>query len=145
MQRRMARVLFPEAELFGGLNFLRQSFQTAAKLAAAERFYGHSSVNPAWWSPKARRFISSSFPAAASAFICLSHSSSGSRGYSSAINSQYSCGESLAMAALISATVDMNKHYKTPPAKARAVSFISLFFSGNGGAKFSSKCRKARD
>ena len=50
LQRRMARVLFPEDELFvgEGLNSLRQSFQTAAKLAAAERFYGHSSVNPAW-------------------------------------------------------------------------------------------------
>jgi hypothetical protein len=63
--------------------------------------------------------MKSSLPAAASAFICLSQSSSGSRGYSSVINSQYSSGESLAMASLISAIVDMAKGYRTGPAKAR--------------------------
>jgi len=39
----------------------------------------------------------------------------------------------------------MNKHYKREPAGARAASFISLFFSGNGGAKFSRKWREARE
>ena len=97
----------------GGPRVLRERFQTAAELATAERPYGHSSVSPASCSSSARRFISSNLPAAASAFICLSHSSSGRRGRNSAINSQYSRGESLAMASLISATVDIVKHYKT--------------------------------
>src|SRR6266705_4911920 len=55
------------------------------------------------------RSIKSSFPEATSAFICLSQSSSGKAGRSSAINSQYSSGESLAMASLISPTVDTMK------------------------------------
>src|SRR6266404_534033 len=111
----MTRVSFLEEEVFVGerLNVLRESFQAAAELAAAERSYGHSSVSPASCSASARRFISSNLPAAASAFICLSHSSSGRRGYKSAINSQYSRGESLAIASLISATVDIEKHYRT--------------------------------
>jgi len=52
------------------------------------------------------RSTKSSFPESASALICLSHSSSAC-GRSSASNSQYSRGDSFAMASLISATVLM--------------------------------------
>ena len=122
-----------------GLNVLRQSFQAAPELAGAERSYGHSSVNPALCSSKAQRFISSNFPAAASALICLSHSSSGSRGYKSAINSQYSSGESLAMASLIWATVDMAKDYRREPTAVLTITVLGLTLGYYTGGRLAKK------
>jgi hypothetical protein len=58
------------------------------------------------------RSIKSSFPEAASAFICLSQSSSGKAGCSSAINSQYSSGESLAMASSLGKGVSFNHGWR---------------------------------
>jgi hypothetical protein len=123
VQRGMKRVPLPQAIIFPRqcANWLRQLVVSFPELRAPGTWKAHfSSLNmrsseshrPALKSFSARRFISSNLPAAASAFICLSHSSSGRGGCSSAINSQYSSGESLAMASLISATVDMMEHTK---------------------------------
>lgn len=94
-----------------GFPKLRATRTGEAHASSLSNMRSSGSQRPALKAASARTFMASNFPAAKSAFICLSHSSSG-KGFSSAINSQYSRGESWAMASLISATL-MPKRYRT--------------------------------
>lgn len=116
MQRRMKGILLPSPiGLARGLPNLHR--KVAVKLPKNTRPLTRDSqsrssmmslsgrVRPAAYSCSALSFIATNRPAAASAFICLSQSSS-SKGCSTDISSQYSCGESRSIASLISATVE---------------------------------------
>ena len=114
VQRWMEWKLAPNLIVFPRENvgFDRQTAIEAPKLRSAPAWKGQifSRVGSRGSRVPSRRAVSicrstkSSFPDAASAFICKSHSSS-ANGCRSAINSQYSCGERCAMASLISTTV----------------------------------------
>jgi len=120
-QRRMKWVSDPDAIVLPrqATNLHRQSVVGGPKLRAAGAGKPHSSASsnirsngsqrPALKSAEARAFMASNFPAAAPAFICRSHSSSSKR-WNSAMSSQYSRGESLEMASLISATLTFQQY-----------------------------------